>query len=463
MAELNRTLSLAFRVTLLFSVATAAVFSVFGWMVYDSTKQRFVDEDSAELVIVASAVEEMLREFSETRDTKSLEQRLADTLVGHHNVSMLLVGPRGEPIYSSQDLDLTAALRSKGIGDELSQQQFEWRRHRVLMRVIQVRDFDENYQVTVAVPISQQIRFLKDFRLNLAVMIVVGIVLMGLLGLIAVRRGHAPLHTIVERISRISADKLGSRIDEAEVPRELADLVASFNEMLGRVDHAFHQLQGFNADIAHELRTPIANLMTQTQVSLSKSRPAVEYRETLYSNAEEFERMSQMVSDMLFLAKADTDQKPLNVERVDLATEIDSLIDYYVGWASDHHIELNRVGSADVKVDRQLMRRAVGNLVSNAIKNSRDGSEVTVKIQMPSHGLVTITIQNSGDKIPEDEWEHIFERFYRLPDRRESGHKGVGLGLSIAMSIIKAHGGNIVVHSDENSTRFIVSIPVESS
>jgi two-component system heavy metal sensor histidine kinase CusS len=243
------------------------------------------------------------------------------------------------------------------------------------------------------------------------------------------------------------------------VPRELSALAVSFNEMLRRVDDAFHRLANFNADIAHELRTPITNLMTQTQVALSRARTIDEYREILYSNMEEYERMAQMVGDMLFLAQADNGACKREAKQLDLAAEVHALFDYYEGWADERGVSLAVEGSVNVAGDRLLLQRALANLLSNAIRHTPAGGAVRVMLSESTDGTVSIVVENPGAQIPPDALPKLFDRFYRVDPSRQRSGEGAGLGLAIVKSIVEAHGGKIEAVSTAGSTRFQITIP----
>jgi two-component system, OmpR family, heavy metal sensor histidine kinase CusS len=232
--------------------------------------------------------------------------------------------------------------------------------------------------------------------------------------------------------------------------------------MLQRVDEAFHRLSDFNADIAHELRTPIANLMTQTQVGLSRARSADEYREMLYSNMEEYERMAQMVGDMLYLAQTDRREQLKELVTIDLGQEVRALFEFYEGWADERHVTLALSGGATVTGDRLMLQRALGNLVSNAIRHTPTGGTVRVSLSTAADGAVQVEVENPGDPIPPEHLPRLFHRFYRVDQSRQKGDEGAGLGLAIVKSIATAHGGNIGVESSIDATRFTLSLPPQS-
>jgi len=289
-------------------------------------------------------------------------------------------------------------------------------------------------------------------------MIVSGIVITSLMGWIAVRRGQAPLHKIITQIHHISANELQTRLDPEAVPKELDNLAVSFNEMLERIEEAFQRLSNFSADIAHELRTPITNLMTQTQVTLSKERSTNEYREILYSNIEEYERMALMIEDMLFLAQSDNALDAPDMTEVNLSKEIYGLFDYYEAWAEEHGISLELKGSATVSGNKLMLRRALSNLLSNAIRYTQPGQTVYVRLTHSTTNDVSISIENPGEAIPPEHIPRLFDRFYRVDPSRQSRSDGTGLGLAIVKSIIDAHQGKVDVNFDKGYTRFQISL-----
>lgn len=460
MRLLRRPLSLALRLTLLFGIAAAIVFPVFGWIISQSTERHFEAEDIHELELIARAVQDVLPRVRATEDFRSLEQRFDDILVGHHSASLHIAGKDGQTLYASPGPDLSAlaqAADSRSNGTSVRQWSDAKHTYRVLIRSVRKDTTESGYTLAVAVPIDIHLRFLVAFRRTLWLMIACSIVVMGLMGWIAVRQGHAPLHDIVARIRRTSANELSARLPPESMPYELRDLAVSFNEMLQRIDAAFHRLVDFNADIAHELRTPITNLMTQTQVALSRARTIDEYREILYSNMEEYERMAQMMGDMLFLAQTDNRPPTANITELDLAGEVQALFDYYEGWAEERGVALALDGAATVAGDQLMLRRALGNLLSNAVRHTPTGGTVRVELNAAHDGDIGIVVENTGPEIPPEHLPKLFDRFYRVDPSRQRG--GAGLGLAIVKSIVDAHGGRIDVVSSAGRTRFQITLP----
>lgn len=460
---MSRPTSLTLRLTLLFSAVATVVFLAFGWIIGRSIEAHFAAEDSKELKVTARAVEQSLATLKSHDSLARVEQRFDDLLVGHHSALLQIIDASGVEFYTSPGPNFSALLpttESLALGEVQS-----WSNAHHNYRVL-IQRMAENaptgrgpYTVFIAVATDYHLHFLEQFRRTLWLMVICGIAVMGLMGWIAVRHGHKPLHQMVDQISRISSHELNTRLDPDSVPVELTELAMSFNELLQRMEEAFNRLSNFSADIAHELRTPITNLMTQTQVSLSQTRSAEVYREILYSNMEEYERMAQMISDMLFLAKADNGQQPPNIETINLNNEVHNLFEYYEVWAEEHRVTLALEGDAQVQGDRLMLRRALSNLLSNAIRHTPADSSVKVKISR-TENEITITLQNPGTPISVEHLSKLFDRFYRPDPSRQRSGDGAGLGLAIVKSIVEAHGGKIVVSSDETYTQFQINLPV---
>jgi two-component system heavy metal sensor histidine kinase CusS len=313
--------------------------------------------------------------------------------------------------------------------------------------------------VVVALDIDFHRQFMTDFRNSLWLSVAVGIALSALLGWLSARRGLAPARKALELMHRISADRLGERLPPESMPQELAPLAAAFNEMLARLEDSFRRLSDFSSDLAHELRTPVSNLMTQTQVALARARTADEYREILYSNLEEYERLSQMTSDMLFLAKADNGLIATRTETVDLASEVERLFAFYEALAEERGVRLVLAGEGRACADREMLRRAISNLLSNAIRHTPRDGEIRVTVGAGRAGQTELSVENPGLPIAPEHLPRLFDRFYRVDASRRKEGEGAGLGLAIAKSIVEAHGGSISASSTEGTCRFAFTVP----
>ena len=243
------------------------------------------------------------------------------------------------------------------------------------------------------------------------------------------------------------------------VPVELADLAQSLNDMLLRLQTDFERLSAFSSDLAHELRTPISNLLTETQVTLSQKRTADDYRNTLASNSEELQRLARMVSDMLFLAKTEHGLALPHPEAIALDTEVAALADFYEALAADKSLQLVTEGAAQMEGDRLMVRRALSNLLSNAIRHSPEHGQVRIAIRSTPQGA-EVSVSNQGEAIAPDVLPRLFDRFYRADTaRRHPASDGAGLGLAITRAIMQAHGGTVSASSEHGINRFTLVFP----
>lgn len=275
------------------------------------------------------------------------------------------------------------------------------------------------------------------------------------------RTGLAPLRRFNQLAASIGTKSLNRRLSMAGLPVELASTAAEFNSMLERIDEGYRKLEDFAGDLAHEMRTPVATLLGRTQVALSRHRSGDELRAVLEGNVEELERLSTLISDMLFIARAEHNVAPIERAAVDLAQEARRVTDYLSAIAEEKALILDVRGSApSLQADRLMIQRAITNLLSNAIRHAESGSRVDVEVDSAGK-VATLTVSNVGEGISPADQERIFDRFYRVDHGRARGQGGSGLGLAIVRSIATLHGGTIGVASAGGRTTFTLSLPVE--
>ena len=261
------------------------------------------------------------------------------------------------------------------------------------------------------------------------------------------------------RAAVVTGQKMSERMPVEAVPVEMADLAHELNRMLDRLQDDFQRLTDFASDLAHELRTPISNLLTQTQVVLASKRDAATYRDILASNAEEFQRLARMVSDMLFLAKTERGVSLPRKEQFSAQQEAYALLEFYEAVAEEKQIHLRLNGDGLVDGDRLMFHRAVSNLLSNALRYTPQAGMVTIDIGT-SAPWTLVTVENTGQDIDPKVLPRLFDRFYRAdPSRAHPDSDGSGLGLAITRAIVEAHGGSIAATSADGRTRFTLKFP----
>lgn len=309
--------------------------------------------------------------------------------------------------------------------------------------------------VVMAVETTETRVLLREHALVAALVALLGTAASALLSWFVARRGLAPLAVVAARAGEVTARRLGDRLDLKDAPREVHGLADSINRMLQRLEESFRALEQFSADIAHELRTPLNNLLLQTQVTLSRPRSAEEYQEALHSNLEELERLQRMVADMLFLARADRGMIGLNLERIELRPEIDSVAEYFEAAAAERAQRIVVHGEGTVHADRLMLRRAVNNLLSNAVRYAPRGAALEVAIAADAEGC-SIAVSNPGEAIAPEELRRLFARFARRDVSRGREVEGAGLGLAIVDSIMKLLGGSVQASSANDAVTFVL-------
>ncbi len=252
-----------------------------------------------------------------------------------------------------------------------------------------------------------------------------------------------PLNDLAAQTRAIAPDRLDQRLQLADPAEELLPWIEQFNALMTRLERAYAQLEAFNADVAHELRTPLATLMMQTELALSRERPAPELRETLACSLEELQRMSALVNDMLFLSQADRGAKARRGQPRTLADLARNVVEFHEAAADERSLRLEVQGDALLAVDEPLVQRALSNLLGNACRFADPGSTVTTSIEPAGDGGVSIRVHNRGPAIDPQDLPRLFTRFFRADSSRccDGDEQHFGLGLAIVAAISRMHGG----------------------
>jgi two-component system, OmpR family, heavy metal sensor histidine kinase CusS len=451
--------SLALRITAMVGAALAGVFLVFALWIQASMAQHFKEQDLDELQAVFHSLTAALGQRPTTDDPKALQARLALAVAGHHGVFFSVHDAAGVNLFNTAPSGLDEVARSGSSSTALDAAALHiWQVGDQSFRGALLQSRGET--VMVAVAIGPHVHYLARLRTGLWAGTVAACLAAVLATWLAVRWGHAPLRRISATVRGITSEQLHVRLAPEAVPVELAPWVGSFNEMLHQLEVSFDRLSHFSADIAHELRTPVTNLATQTQVALSRPRESAAYREILYSNLEELDRMGKMIGDMLFLAKADHASSSPDMETLDLCAEVRLLFEYFEALAEDLGVGMRFEGTAPtVQGNRLMLRRAVSNLLSNALRYTPKGKDLQVKL-VSSSGRVRLTVENPGPPIAAEHLPKLFDRFYRVDPSRQHKGEGAGLGLAIVKAIVDAHGGQVWASSQAGLTCFGFTLPL---
>ncbi|XOC95959.1 heavy metal sensor histidine kinase [Burkholderia sp. 22PA0106] len=290
-----------------------------------------------------------------------------------------------------------------------------------------------------------------------------GAALSVLIGYALIRLSLRPLRGVVADAGRITVDRLDARLDGRGVPQELAPLVDAVNAMLTRLQRGFRQLSQFSADLAHDLRTPLNNMRGATEVALSRPRGTGEYETLLESNLEEYERLSRMIENVLFLARAEHPGFVTHRRSFEVREELLRIAGYFEGLVEEAGSALSVEGNGQLTADLELFRRAIGNLLANALRYTPRGGAIRL-IAHDTPAALTVTVANQGEPIAAELLDRIFDRFYRgdpARSRQIAGADGgvAGLGLAIVRSVMELHGGAAHAESDAQGTRFVLTFP----
>ncbi|MCX7206870.1 MAG: heavy metal sensor histidine kinase [Proteobacteria bacterium] len=376
------------------------------------------------------------------------EAKLSAQLVGHPYLHWALLAER-TVLKSSDEFALQQALK---IGKQtqagvFTQKDSEGRP--ILLGVLPVA----GQWVVVFFERENDQKLLRLFRQSQALALPFAVLFIALGSWLVAKRALQPLQTFNALVSSVTAASLHARLGIEAVPSELQELAISFNGMLQRLENSVERLSQFSADLAHEMRTPLSNVLGDIQVNLSKTREVADYQRVLASAEEELLRLNRLINDLLFLANAEQAEQALNLEEIDLKPLIEMLFDFFDALAESKNIQLLVSGSGQILADKSMLQRALTNLLSNAIRHADLASKITVDIEQDAHRLL-ISISNQGEVIAADHLAHLFERFYRVDSARSRNDGGSGLGLAIISSIMQLHHGEVTVNSHANTTTF---------
>ncbi len=462
--------TLAFRLTAAYASAGfilvfLATFSLYLMLISELNK-------STELFLKdkVNVLRTMLRERPEDSDALHEEVVLESAARRYEQFYSCLLDQQGKPIMMTpgmaRELDLSkvAALSIAKHGLVFPMKGRSGQSFRVIVAKVNVGS-SPNQLITlqVAVNVSQKDALLARFRMWFWVISGGMLVLFPLIGYKTARQGIRPVEEIAATARRITSSHLGERILAEGYPYELASLALTFNTMLDRLEDSFERISRFSADIAHDLRTPVNNIRGEAEVALARARTIDEYRDALESSLEEAVRLSDLIGNLLFLARTESPLTHLRLEQVDVSALLEGVREYYDASAADAGIVLTSdsvSGPVIAEFDRTLIQRAVGNLVSNAVAHTLEGGTVAIRTHAKAPN-VFIEVTDTGVGIPSDALPRVFDRFFRVDPSRSSASGGTGLGLAIVQGIMQLHGGNVEIASKPGAgTRVTLRMPI---
>ncbi|HEX2531875.1 MAG TPA: heavy metal sensor histidine kinase [Burkholderiaceae bacterium] len=458
--------SLTTRIGLLFAAIAMVTFNAVGAYLCRSLETELQARDDVDLHEKITHIRHLLEETPSGEFIDQNPSRFIDAAAGHEGMLLVLKNKEGAILMqNTAEASRLPQLRIAAVDMALDNAAIQsWTLPsgtpaRVASAWGRVgKGTDEKVQIIVAQSTAARMALLASHERTVTIAVMIGALLAGLLGYLITRAGLNPIRRLAHQAHTITAQRLDTRLDAATAPRELQTLIEAFNAMLDRLHESFQQLSQFSADLAHDIRTPINNLMVQTQVALSQPRPVDEYQTLLVSNIEEYERLARMIESMLFLARADHAHVAPSSQSVDIHTELQRVAEYFEGVAEEANVALTVEAAGTLRADTALFRRAVNNLVANAIRHASPGTQITLAAERLDE-MVAVKVSNRGAAIDPVHLPRLFDRFYRADQSRTDSSSSTGLGLSIVHSIMKMHGGRVDVSSESDITTFRLLFP----
>ncbi|UJR52792.1 heavy metal sensor histidine kinase [Dickeya zeae] len=447
-----RAISLKTRCSLLFALVAALVVSLAGSYLYSALWQEMYRRSDLQVTGRVDYYRHLLgKNF--TLPVLTSNTGLFENMLGSEQDVLLFSLPGRKPLISVNPAHislppLTPVAENSPL--RVSSVQGGVTADGVPMRAIaaQVRLNDgQLLQIAAAHVMLNEQRMLEHYLWRVVGAVVAAFILIAALGYLVLRRGLSPLWRMAAQASAIAPNTLSTRVSDADAPQEVRQLIRAFNAMLDRLNEGYQRLTQFSADLAHEIRTPIGALMGHCQVALYQPRSVEEYETLLSDNIAELERLSRMVENILFLARASHEQPVLNRGPVDVEAELRRVADYFDMLADERGIELRYEGQATLLVDALLFQRALSNLVANAVRYAHADSPITLSASTSPEGIV-IAVTNLGPLLPSEQLERLFDRFYRVDATRSASSDSSGLGLSIVRAIMTLHGGEVIARCD---------------
>ena len=439
--------SIASQLVLLFTLAAAFLLScglgVFYWLVV----QHAFEEDNAVLADKISVLSADLK----AGGPKATDEELKSVRTGEHPVySVRVVDSAGRTVTETLGMNRLlppSIFPSPHVSTSSTRNPKNYRvggRLFSLLTTIEEAN-GQPYTIQVAQDRSTDDRFTKEFGALVAVVLAFGVLASILIAITVTKRGLRPLGEMTRSLGRIGPTHLNERVAPAGWPRELQPLAVAFDAMLKRLDDSFTRLSQFSADLAHELRTPIANILGEAQVALTRDRAPAEYRETIESTIGECERLSGIVDNLLFVARVDAAREPIAPTRFDARAAVEKIASFYQMIADDHHVTIRCSGEGQIYADSALFERAVGNLVDNALRFTPANGSIQIAIAEHAANF-EVAVSDTGCRIAPEHLPGVFDRFYRAESSR--GSDGAGLGLALVKSIVDLHDGSARIQSE---------------
>lgn len=456
--------SLTLRSTLAFSLVAMLTVAGAGWYLYESMKASVLQRSDNAVLGRLDHFRKLLH-YDLTLDKLSSSPQIFQNMLGSEDDIFVIAEVGQPPVIQVNPLRATLPPLPEVAHDSVPSRadlRTGMAPAGVPLRAASVLTTSGGREVklTAAHIMVKEMAMLAEFRQRIYLAVGIAFLLTALLGFVLLHRGLRPLRDMTAHATDISPARLHSRMSSENTPVELQQLSEAYNAMLDRLAEGYQRLTQFSADLAHEIRTPVGSLMGHCQVALRQGRSADEYQALLASNLEELERISRIVESILFLARADDTQAVVQRQPLQVHAELERVAEYFEGLAEERRIRLLISGEATLDADPLLLRRALSNLVANAIRYADAHSDALIGVESNA-GHCMIWVENQGPALDPAALTHLFDRFYRGDASRQQNSDSNGLGLAIVAAIMQLHGGEAsVVQPQSGRIRFTLRFPV---
>jgi two-component system heavy metal sensor histidine kinase CusS len=439
--------SIAWQLILLFTLATSLLLTCGLGVFYAIVVRHAVNEDNAVLSDKVAALGADLHESGPSVFAEELKSRQARE---HNAYWIRMLDSQGHTYAETPGMDRSLPPEVFPPPEKSAWILGGRKDHRTGSKLFSLVTLNEEsgsqpYTLQVAQDRSSDERVERNFALLFILVLSGSTLASAFIAVMVTKRGLRPLQEMTQSLARVGPTHLKERVTPADWPRELQPLALAFDDMLKRLDDSFTRLSQFSADLAHELRTPIANMIGEAQVALTRNRTSAEYRETIESAVGECERLSRIVDNLLFVARVDAAREPVARKRFDARAAVEKIAAFYQTIAEERHVTISCSGEGQICADPDLFERAVGNLLDNALRfTSENGS---IQIALSEHDSdFELAVSDNGCGIAPEHLPRVFDRFYRAESSR--GSDGAGLGLALVKSIVDLHGGSAIIESN---------------
>jgi two-component system heavy metal sensor histidine kinase CusS len=442
------------RLTILFALTTSVLLSVNGIFLYGALEKNIEANAAQDIFATLTTARERLETLPSIESVAKKGPAWFDPFHAHESIDMAIFAEDGRALVSTTGFRLEASHNQltaprDQLGGTL----------RYVSAVAPIESKRAAVRVVIQYDTRKQNVLLRNYAFNVLLVTLLGTLVSAVSAYTIAKFGLRPLRMLAARADAVSWSKLLQPLPDANLAGEMLALNRAFNRMLARLDESFMRLSRFSSDLAHDMRTPLTNLLAESQVALSRPRNAEEYRAVIESGVEETRRLARMINDMLFLARSENSAQHSSHQKVDARLEAERVASYYETLAADNGVQLRVEGEGCFNGNPLLVQRALSNLLSNALAQAPSGSEVLL-LCIEHDTVCEVSVIDTGPGIADEHLPHIFDRFYRVDPARAQSASGTGLGLAIVKSIMEEHEGECSVTSQGSvRTTFVLTFP----